>query len=45
MVTADAMLTLHMGRIVDAARANGLPTTYQLKENVDAGALYVDRIL
>jgi len=39
MVTADAMLTLHMGRIVDAARANGLPTMYQLKENVDAGAL------
>ncbi|HTI57343.1 MAG TPA: ABC transporter substrate-binding protein [Verrucomicrobiae bacterium] len=39
MVTADAMLTLHIGRIVDAARANGLPTMYQLKENVDAGAL------
>jgi len=39
MVTADAMLTLHLTRIVDAARGSGLPTMYQLKENVDAGAL------
>jgi putative ABC transport system substrate-binding protein len=39
MVTADAMLTLHLSRIVDAARTSGLPTMYQLRENVDAGAL------
>jgi putative ABC transport system substrate-binding protein len=39
MVTADAMLTLHLNRIVDAARASGLPTMYQLRENVEAGAL------
>ena len=39
MVTAAAMLTLHLGRIVEAARASGLPTMYQLRENVDAGAL------
>jgi putative tryptophan/tyrosine transport system substrate-binding protein len=39
MVTADAMLTLHVRRIIDAARASGLPTMYQLKENAEAGAL------
>ena len=39
MVTADAMLTLHIRRILDLAAMRGLPTMYQLKENVDAGAL------
>ena len=39
IVTADAMLTLHIRRVIDAATANRLPTMYQLKENVDAGAL------
>jgi putative ABC transport system substrate-binding protein len=39
MVTADAMLTLQIGRILDVAATSRLPTLYQLKENVEAGAL------
>jgi hypothetical protein len=39
MVTADAMLTLHVRRIRDAARASGLPTMYHLEENAEAGLL------
>jgi putative ABC transport system substrate-binding protein len=39
MVTADAMLTLQIARILDVAATSRLPTLYQLKENVEAGAL------
>jgi putative ABC transport system substrate-binding protein len=38
MVTADSVLTLQIRRIVDAAVSGGVPTMYQLKENVQAGA-------
>jgi len=39
VVTADPMLLLHVGRVVDFAAKNRLPAMYQVKGNVMAGGL------